>query len=334
MPDRSVKMSKCHPLIWIIASAAAVFVSLFAVAHGEEPSVVRLERQGDRWQLVRNGEPYHIRGAAGPHSLDLLAQYGGNSTRTWGVGDDTLKRLDEAHRNGISVALGIWIEHEQKGFDFHDEEQVSEQVEKVLSAVRQFKNHPAVLLWGIGNEMEGYQAGDSPAVWSHIEQLCQLVKLEDPNHPVMSVIAEIGGNRIEAIHGLCPSLDIIGITQPASDPGPELGHNLIVNLGRPLVNDQESDIVFSHLPGTGAESGLGCHLPVEELVRFFHHDDQRSWFTSALMPAAEIVRALLPYIPDAPGEQVGNEKVIQVRFMFPKGKHNMLTVIQVADHLR
>jgi hypothetical protein len=33
----------------------------------------------------------------------------------------------------------------------------------------------------------------------------------DPDHPTMSVIAEIGGNRIEAIHKHCPSLDIIGI---------------------------------------------------------------------------------------------------------------------------
>ncbi len=177
----------------------------------DEPSIVRLEQHGDRWKLLRNGLPYPIRGAAGPQALDLLAQCGGNSIRTWGVDDDTLKRLDEAHRNGISVALGIWIEHELKGFDFQDEEQVTGQIEKVLSAVKQYKNHPAVLLWGIGNEMEGYQAGDSPAVWSHIETLCQLVKREDPNHPVMSVIAEIGGKRIEAINRLCPSLDIIGI---------------------------------------------------------------------------------------------------------------------------
>ena len=66
-------------------------------------------------------------------------------------------------------------------------------------------------MWGIGNEMEGYQSGDNPAIWSHVEHLCRLIKQEDPNHPTMTVIAEIGGNRIKAINQFCPSLDIVGI---------------------------------------------------------------------------------------------------------------------------
>ena len=68
-----------------------------------------------------------------------------------------------------------------------------------------------MLVWGIGNEMEGYDKGGNPAIWQHIEDLCQMVKKIDPNHPTMTVIAEIGGDRIAAIHKHCPSLDIIGI---------------------------------------------------------------------------------------------------------------------------
>ena len=78
-----------------------------------------------------------------------------------------------------------------------------------MKHVRDFKHHPAVLVWGIGNEAES--EGDNPAIWSHIEHLAQLVKREDPYHPVMTVIAEMGGKKIEAIHKLCPSVDIIGI---------------------------------------------------------------------------------------------------------------------------
>ncbi len=173
------------------------------------PVQVKLERDG--WKLYRDGKPITIQGAGGSHALNDLAQRGGNSTRVWGIGPDTEQRLDEAHQNGISVAVGIWLEHEREGFDYGDERQVAEQTELVLSAVRKYKNHPAVLVWGVGNEMEGFGAGDNPAIWSHIEKLCQSIKQEDPFHPTMSVIAEIGGQRIPSINKFCPSLDIIGI---------------------------------------------------------------------------------------------------------------------------
>ncbi|MGB0767108.1 MAG: hypothetical protein ACPGYV_05315, partial [Phycisphaeraceae bacterium] len=50
-----------------------------------------------------------------------------------------------------------------------------------------------------------------PAIWQHIESLAAMVKQLDPNHPTMTVIAELGGRRVEAIHKLCPSIDIIGV---------------------------------------------------------------------------------------------------------------------------
>jgi hypothetical protein len=66
-------------------------------------------------------------------------------------------------------------------------------------------------MWGIGNEMEGYQAGDDPAVWKAVEDIAALAKKLDPNHPTMTVIAELGGARVKSIHELCPHVDIVGI---------------------------------------------------------------------------------------------------------------------------
>ena len=193
------------------ATLILTLVSCFLSSQDLKPIPVELKKTNNQWQLIRDGKPYFVKGAGGDGPLDLLAQCGGNSTRTWGVGPDTMKRLDDAHAMGISVALGIWLEHESCGFDYQDYDQVTYQIEKVMAAVRKYKNHPAVLVWGIGNEMEGYQAGDNPAIWSHVEHLCGLIKKEDPHHPTMTVIAEIGGNRIPAIHEFCPSVDIIGI---------------------------------------------------------------------------------------------------------------------------
>ena len=156
---------------------------------------VRVSFEENQWQLYRDGSPYQIKGAGGNGPLELLAKYGGNSTRTWGVGPNTLARLNEAHANGISVTLGVWLEYESRGYDYQNYEQVNEQIEKVMEAVRKYKHHPALLMWGVGNEMEGYGSGDNPAIWHHVDHLCRLIKAEDPNHPTMTVIAEIGGNK-------------------------------------------------------------------------------------------------------------------------------------------
>ena len=175
------------------------------------PIPVKVEFDDGRWQMTRGGEAYYIKGAGGMGSLKLLREKGGNSNRLWGVSETTKQRLDEAHAQGISVAVGIWLEHATRGYDYQDYDQVNEQIEKVLDAVKTFKDHPAVLVWGVGNEMEGYGSGDNPAIWCHVEHLCRLIKRIDPNHPTMTVVAEIGGNRVQAIHRYCPSVDIIGI---------------------------------------------------------------------------------------------------------------------------
>ncbi len=175
------------------------------------PIPVKVEFNDGRWKMTRDGKPYYIKGAGGMGSLKLLREKGGNSNRLWGVSETTKQRLDEAHAQGISVAVGIWLEHATRGYDYQDYNQVNEQIEKVLNAVKKFKDHPAVLIWGVGNEMEGYGSGDNPAIWYHVEHLCRLIKRIDPNHPTMTVVAEIGGNRVQAIHRYCPSVDIIGI---------------------------------------------------------------------------------------------------------------------------
>lgn len=200
------------PRIHCIAFALIFLFSLGQVISAQEVIPVTLKNTDGAWQLLRGGEPYQIRGAGGEGSLKKLAEFGGNSTRTWGVDENTQARLDEAHKHGISVMLGIWIEHERHGFDYTDFNFVSKQIDKTIAAVNQFKDHPAVLAWGIGNEMEG-KIGDNPVIWTHIEHLARRVKELDPNHPTVTVIAEIGGQgeKVKAINKLCPSIDIIGI---------------------------------------------------------------------------------------------------------------------------
>jgi hypothetical protein len=182
-----------------------------------DPIRVELVRTGDGWQLLRGGKPYFIRGAGGRASLEALAAAGGNSIRTWGA-DDLDPLLDAAHALGLSVTVGIWLGHERHGFDYSDPKQLREQKERARKAVLRYKDHPAVLLWGIGNEMEGFGAGDDPAIWKAVNEIAIMVKRLDPNHPTMTVTAELGGERLKGVQQLCPAIDIHGINSYGGAP--------------------------------------------------------------------------------------------------------------------
>ncbi|MGD8606569.1 MAG: glycoside hydrolase family 2 TIM barrel-domain containing protein [Myxococcales bacterium] len=171
---------------------------------------VELRQTKHGWQLLRGGEPYFIRGAGGNGSLEKLAAAGANSVRTWGA-DEIGPLLDSAHALGLSVTVGIWLGHERHGFDYDDEAQVREQLERARQTVLRFKDHPAVLLWGIGNEMEGFGAGDDPVIWAAVNEIAAMVKKLDPLHPTMTVTAELGGGRIDGVQKHCPAIDIHGI---------------------------------------------------------------------------------------------------------------------------
>jgi hypothetical protein len=176
---------------------------------------VELKKADGKWQLLRGGQPYFIKGGGGENLHDVLAASGGNSFRTWGV-DNAQKQLDEAQKLGLTVALGFWVPHkDDKGFSFENQEQVNALIERFKEAVRKHKDHPALLVWGIGNEMENNN--DTPAMWGVIEKLAKVCKEIDPNHPTMTVIAELGKDGVKAknLHAHCPSIDIVGLNSYA-----------------------------------------------------------------------------------------------------------------------
>ena len=193
----------------------ACAVMMLASTAWAEPCRVTLRQDGNAgWTLLRDGHPFRIRGAGGEGSLETLRDCGGTMIRTWGI-EATERRidgvpfLDRAHQLGLSVTLGLWLGHERHGFDYGDERQIAAQREMVERAVRTFQHHPAVVIWGLGNEMEG--RGDNPTIWREVNWLARRIKDLDPNHPVMTVVANFDAAKLAAIEAHAPDIDILGV---------------------------------------------------------------------------------------------------------------------------
>lgn len=211
--------------------SVGLFAACFFFAGDCGAADVSIDQDKDgNFTLTRNGAPYFIRGAGGTGHLSELIAHGGNSIRTWGIESlaepiDGKPLIDRCEELGISVAAGIWLEHERHGFDYSDQVQVDEQREEVRQAVRKYKDHPAILVWGLGNEMEGPSSdGDATHVWKELNTLADIIHQEDPAHPVMTVIAGASPSKVKGIIDHYPNIDILGVNAyaPASSVASEI----------------------------------------------------------------------------------------------------------------
>ena len=202
-------------MLAFITRVACVAAFMFGISHAAE---VRVSRSEDGcFTLLRDGKPFVIRGACGTGHLALLKEIGGNSIRTYGAEQleetvDGKQLLGRCAELDLAVAAGLWLQHERHGFDYTDKARVAAQREMVRSTVKRHRQHPALLMWVLGNEMEG-QPGDprAPLVWKELNELAAIVKAEDPHHPVMTVIAGSDASKVKGILDHYPNLDILGV---------------------------------------------------------------------------------------------------------------------------
>jgi hypothetical protein len=169
---------------------------------------VKIEKMARGFRLLRNGHPYHVKGVGGSTHLDKLQAAGANSVRTWGI-EQLEQILPEARKYGLTVCAGVWLGHERHGFNYSDAAAVAKQKETIRAAVMKYKDDPSILLWGVGNEMEG--EGKNPLVWQAVNDVAKMIKEIDPNHPTITVVAELGPGKVEALKKYCPDIDALGV---------------------------------------------------------------------------------------------------------------------------
>ncbi|MCX6904470.1 MAG: hypothetical protein NTW03_13505, partial [Verrucomicrobia bacterium] len=158
--------------------------------------------------LLRNGQPYFIRGVCGSSRLDELAAAGGNSIRTYGSGS----ALDQAQKRGLTVLLGLSVGKPRQGFDYANTRSVAQQLDRARADVLKSKDDPALLMWALGNETElDTSATNRIKVWQAVNAMAEMVKQVDGKHPVITVLAGIGATKLRELDTYCPALDAVGI---------------------------------------------------------------------------------------------------------------------------
>lgn len=172
---------------------------------------VTLKNTEGKYQLLVNNEPFYINGAGLEFgNISTLTKHNGNSFRTWRTdnGNQSGKEvLDKAHKYGLKVTLGIEVGRERHGFDYNDEAAVLEQKERIRNEILEFKDHPALLIWAIGNELN--LRATNPKVWDAVNDISRMIHEIDPNHLTTTTLAGISQQDVDYIKERCSDIDLL-----------------------------------------------------------------------------------------------------------------------------
>jgi hypothetical protein len=176
--------------------------------------MVTIERQDDGFQLLRNGEPYFIKGAFAMTHLEMAARCGANSARMWRIEEPL---LDEAHRLGLTVLQGLPVGKQRRGFDYGDASQLARQRDEVAALVKRLRGYPAILAWALGNELTVRTTAETRVpLWTEINRLADLVHELDPNRPVITTLGGMYRTVLHEVVEQVPALDAIGLNSYAT----------------------------------------------------------------------------------------------------------------------
>lgn len=188
--------------------ASGIAQSSHLVARDTKPVKTEIKKVNNGFQLLRGGKPYFIKGAGGGMYPARIAAYGGNSIRTWGS-ENGQQVLDTAQKYGLTVLMGLDVARERHGFNYNDTVAVKKQLEELRGEVLKYRNHPALLAWGIGNELNLQYK--NAQVWTAVNDISKMIHELDPNHPTCTVLAGINKDLVEYVKQKSPDIDFLSI---------------------------------------------------------------------------------------------------------------------------
>ena len=203
----------CAPVLAIVVSLLVGGVSAGRADEAKRPRgpvKVEIRKSSGRFQLYVDQQPFYIKGAGIElGSVEKLKQHGGNSFRTWSThnGRDSGEQvLDRALANSLYVSMGLDVDHERRGFDYDNTNAVARQFATLIGQVERLKDHPALILWVIGNERNFEK---NPKVWDAVNDLSRRIHQIDPNHPTTTTLAGFNKETVALVKTRAPDLDFL-----------------------------------------------------------------------------------------------------------------------------
>ncbi|MFE6410882.1 discoidin domain-containing protein [Streptomyces sp. NPDC057837] len=189
---------------------------VYGSTDGTPPATGAVEVTGSQgnWHLTVGGQPYTVKGltwgpaiADAPKYLPDVKSMGVNTIRTWGTDGGTKPLLDSAAANGLKVVNGFWL---QPGGGpgsggcvnyVTDTTYKNTMLTEFTQWVEAYKNHPATLMWNVGNEsvlgLQNCYSGaeleaQRNAYTGFVNDVAKKIHSIDPDHPVTSTDAWTG----------------------------------------------------------------------------------------------------------------------------------------------
>ena len=120
-----------------------------------------------------------------------------NTVKSYGTLD--VATLDKLHAHGLVAIVTVFVSAADLAFE---------------STVQALRDHPAVLMWMVGNEWNLNSLYDScagEACYQRVEQVAARIKALDPRHPVATSFAPSGEIPSAADLRRLPSVDVWGL---------------------------------------------------------------------------------------------------------------------------
>jgi hypothetical protein len=193
-------------LLFSLLLASATFANSFVKPEG----LSAIERK--RFDLF---DSFQIKGVCGEGDLERLAKLGVNTVRGYTLGEPKVmrKKLDQVHKLRMKMIVSEWMPHHGKNkgkngssWDFDYNAKGEAMVANLIRKVEGIGNHPAILMWGLGNEVHL----DEPYL-RVVNRMSQEIHKRYPRHITSLTMINAKPDAIAAVKKFAPDLDVLGI---------------------------------------------------------------------------------------------------------------------------
>ncbi len=246
-------------VLGVLLLAGTTLAAPFVLPPGvSETSRKRLERF----------ESFQIRGVCNDRDLQSLVGTGVNTVRGYSIRDPkvTLEKLDLARQLGLKLIISEAMNHQGTNkrkdgttfeYDYHTSG--DDLVARFAQKVEAIGDHPAILMWGLGNEVRL----EEPYLRT-VNRMSLAIHERYPNHLTSLTIVNAKQEKIELVKKFAPDIDVLGVQSYSIGAVRKAVKNAEEFWGKPFYMSEFSTNGPWHVPLS--EWGLALDEPVSKKV--------------------------------------------------------------------